>query len=57
MNADERRERTFVAAVELAIAVNNYLLPLWMIVFGGGLVRVSGSGSAGGSRKRRVTWT
>jgi Domain of unknown function (DUF4386) len=28
-------------------AVNNYLLPLWMIVFGSGLVRVSGSGSAG----------
>jgi hypothetical protein len=26
-------------------ALNNYLLPLWMIVFGGGLLWVSGSRS------------
>jgi hypothetical protein len=23
-------------------AMNNYLLPLWMIIFGGGLLRISG---------------
>ncbi len=28
-------------------AANNYLLPLWMVVFGGGLLRVSRSRSAG----------
>lgn len=30
-------------------SVNNYLLPLWMIVFGGGLLRVGSRASAGGA--------
>jgi hypothetical protein len=34
--------RNVTDAVAPVAAVNNYLLPLWMIVFGGGLLRVSG---------------
>jgi hypothetical protein len=30
-------------------AVNNYLLPLWMIVFGTGLLRFGGRTSGGGA--------
>jgi hypothetical protein len=31
-------------------AINNYLLPLWMIVFGAGLIRVAGRGPAAAPR-------
>jgi hypothetical protein len=38
--------RNVTGAVAPVAAVNNYLLPLWMIVFGVGLVRAGGSGAA-----------
>jgi hypothetical protein len=38
--------RNVTGAVASVAAVNNYLLPLWMIVFGVGLVRAGGSGAA-----------
>ena len=37
--------RNTTSVVAPIAAANNYLLPLWMVVFGGGLVRVSRSRS------------
>jgi hypothetical protein len=34
--------RNVTGVVAPVAAMNNYLLPLWMIIFGGGLLRVSG---------------
>jgi hypothetical protein len=33
--------RNVTPAVALAAEVNNYLLPLWMLIFGGWLIRLS----------------
>jgi hypothetical protein len=49
--------RNVTGVVAPVASMNNYLLPLWMIVFGVGLLRFGGHASAGGAAAMRVQAT
>jgi uncharacterized membrane protein HdeD (DUF308 family) len=46
--------RNVTDAVAPVASMNDYLLPLWMIVFGGGLLRFGGQASGRGAPDLRV---
>jgi hypothetical protein len=49
--------RNVTDVVAPVASMNNYLLPLWMIVFGVGLLRFGSHTSAGGAAALRVQAT